>query len=161
MIVWLKRDLALALHDRQLAEHGGSGGVRDENLLESALARPQQLYAYGDPLPDLADLAATLAFGLARNHPFVDGNKRTAAVACETLIDLNGARLEAADAELFTQYIALAEGKLSVEDFAAWLRDRIKSEPTDSIQESRPRRGRPKSKSVARRLATQKHGRHK
>ena len=77
MIVWLEKALTLAIHDRQLAEHGGSAGVRDETLLESVLARPQQLFAYGDPVPDLAELAASLAFGLARNHPFVDGNKRT------------------------------------------------------------------------------------
>lgn len=76
MIVWLEKALVLAIHDRQLAEHGGSGGVRDETLLESALARPQQLYVYGDPAPDLANLAASLSYGLARNHPFVDGNKR-------------------------------------------------------------------------------------
>ena len=81
MIAWLEKALVLAIHDRQLAEHGGTGGVRDEGLLESALARPQQLHAYGDPAPDLADLAAALAYGLARNHPFLDGNKRTAAVA--------------------------------------------------------------------------------
>ena len=100
MIVWIRRAFALASHDRQLAEHGGSSGVRDEGMLESALARPQQLQAYGDPPPDLADLAASLAFGLARNHPFVDGNKRTAAVACETFIMLNGASLDATDLEL-------------------------------------------------------------
>src|SRR3989304_5921667 len=89
MIIWIEKPLVFAIHDRQLAEHGGSSGVRDENMLESALARPQQLYSYGDPPPDLADLAATLAFGLARNHPFVDGNKRTAAVTCETFLELN------------------------------------------------------------------------
>src|SRR5882757_1369535 len=108
MIVWDDKALALAIHDRLLAEHGGSSGVRDEGLLESALARPQQLYAYGDPAPDLAALAASLAFGLARNHPFVDGNKRTAAVCCETFIELNGARLTAEDVELFPQFLALA-----------------------------------------------------
>lgn len=162
MIVWLKKDLVLALHDRQVAEHGGSSGVRDQNLLESALARPQQLYAYGDPPPDLADLAATLAFGLARNHPFIDGNKRTAAVACEAFIELNDGRLEASDAELFTQYMALAEGELSVEDFASWLRDRIRMHPGDRIQESRPRRGRPpRSKSQVKRLVAQRSGRQR
>ena len=82
MISWLTKALVLAIHDRQLAEHGGSAGVRDEGLLESALARPQQLHAYGDPAPDLADLAAALASGLARNHPFVDGKKRSAAGGC-------------------------------------------------------------------------------
>ena len=95
MILWIDRRLALAIHERQLAEHGGGGGVRDETLLESALARPQQLFAYGEPPPDLAALAASLAFGLARNHPFVDGNKRTALVAYFTFLSLNGAELDA------------------------------------------------------------------
>jgi death-on-curing protein len=125
MIAWLKKALVLATHDRQIVEHGGSAGVRDEGLLESALARPQQLHAYGDPEPDLADLAASLAYGLARNHPFVDGNKRTAAVCCEAFLELNGAVLDASDPELFPQYLALAEGKLSERDFAAWLRARL------------------------------------
>ena len=129
MIVWLKKALVLAIHDRQLAEHGGSAGVRDEGLLESALARPQQSHAYGDPAPDLADLAAVLAYGLARNHPFVDGNKRTAAVCCETFVELNGATIEADDLELFQQYLALAEGRLAERDFAAWLRERLRLAP--------------------------------
>ncbi len=90
MIVWLEKTLVLDIHERQIAEHGGTGGVRDEGLLESALARPQQHYANGDPTPDLADLAAALAYGLARNHPFVDGNKRTAHVAYRTFLALNG-----------------------------------------------------------------------
>ncbi len=123
MIIWISKELAIAAHDRQLAEHGGTSGVRDETLLESALARPQQLYAYGDPKPDLADLAASLAFGVARNPPFVDGNKRTAAVCCELLITLNGARLTATDAALYPRYMALAEGRLPETEFAAWLRE--------------------------------------
>lgn len=129
MIVWIEKPLALAIHDRQLAEHGGSGGVRDETLLDSALARPQQLHAYGDPAPDLADLAdlaASLAFGVARNHPFVDGNKRTAAVVCETFIALNGASLHADNLELYPMYLALAEGSLDEVGFAGWLRQRIR-----------------------------------
>lgn len=135
MIVWLEKALVLAIHDRQLAEHGGSAGVRDEGLLESALARPQQLHAYGDPAPDLADLAAALAFGLARNHPFVDGNKRTAAVCCETFVELNDATLEADDPDLFPQYLALAEGKLAERDFAAWLRERLRLAPRNEGRE--------------------------
>lgn len=138
MIVWLSRELVLAIHDRQLAEHGGSSGVRDYNVLDSALARPQQLYAYGDPLPDIADLAASLAFGLARNHPFVDGNKRSAAVCCETFMELNGAQLTAEDAELFPLFLALAEGKLPAEELAAWLRPRVLIQPPDSVQEASP-----------------------
>lgn len=125
MIGWLEKALVLAIHDRQVAEHGGSAGVRDEGLLESALGRPQQLHAYGDPAPDLADLAAALVWARA-HHPFVDGNKRTAAVCCETFIELNGAALEADDAELFEQYLALAEGKLTERDFSAWLRERLR-----------------------------------
>lgn len=137
MMVWLEKTLVLAIHDRQLAEHGGSAGVRDETLLESALARPQQLFAYGDPAPDLAELAASLAFGLARNHPFVDGNKRTAAAACETFLELNQTTLEAGDLELYPLYLALAEGKLSEKDFAAWLRTHIQSSTRNQVHEAR------------------------
>lgn len=139
MVLWLEKALVLAIHDRQVAEHGGSAGVRDEGLLESALARPQQLHAYGDPAPDLAELAAALAFGLARNHPFVDGNKRTAAVCCETFIELNGAQLAAEDLELFERYLALAEGKLAERDFAAWLRERISLAARGEAHEPRRR----------------------
>ncbi|MEW5708635.1 MAG: type II toxin-antitoxin system death-on-curing family toxin [Pseudomonadota bacterium] len=139
MIVWLEKALVLAIHDRQLAEHGGSGGVRGETLLESALARPRQPYAYGDQAPDLADLAASLAYGLARNPPFVDGNKRTAAVACETFLELNGATLEPDDLELFPVYLALAEGRLSEKDFAAWLRDHLRLIPRGEVHEPRAR----------------------
>src|SRR5512141_2290341 len=113
MLVWIEKELVVAIHGRQIAEHGGSAGVRDEGLLESALARPQQLHAYGDPAPDLADLAAALASGLARNHPFVDGNKRTAHVAYRTFLALNGAELAATDEEKYVAMLALAEGKLA------------------------------------------------
>lgn len=142
MIVWISKELALAIHDRQLAEHGGAGGVRDESLLESALARPQQLHAYGKPPPDLADLAACLAYGLARNHPFVDGNKRTAAVACEVLILLNGGSLGADDLELYPQYLGLADGTVNESEFAAWLRPRIAAKPVGQVQERSARYGR-------------------
>ncbi|MEO7324765.1 MAG: type II toxin-antitoxin system death-on-curing family toxin [Dokdonella sp.] len=138
MIVWIGKSLALAIHDRQLADHGGGSGVRDESLLDSALARPQQLHAYGDPSPDLADLAASLTFGLARNHPFVDGNKRTAAVICETFIVLNGGRLQADDLELYPVYLRLAEGSLSEADCAAWLRQRLTLSSDRSVQEHPP-----------------------
>ena len=122
MIVWLEKPLILAIHERQIAEHGGSAGVRDETLLESALARPQQLFAYGDPAPDLADLAAALAHGLARNHPLVDGNKRTAYIACRTFLALNDADIVATAEEKYLTVLALAEGHLTAEAFAAWLR---------------------------------------
>ena len=141
MVVWLEKALVLAIHDRQLAEHGGSAGVRDEGLLESALARPQQLHAYGDPAPDLADLAAALASGLARNHPFVDGNKRTAAVCCETFVELNGAKLEADDLDLYPRYLALAESKLAERGFAAWLRERLRIAPRGEAHEPRKKYG--------------------
>lgn len=137
MIIWIERPLAIAIHERQLAEHGGGIGVRDDHLLDSALARPQQSHAYGDPPPDLADLAASLAFGLARNHPFVDGNKRTAAVACETFIMLNGGVLGADDLELYPQYLALAAGSLPEAEFAAWLREHIKLDAGSSVNEQR------------------------
>ncbi len=139
MIAWIDRALALAMHDRQLAEHGGGSGVRDEGMLDSALARPQQRHAYGDPPPDLAELAAALAFELARNHPFVDGNKRTAAVACETFILLNDAALEASDDELYPRYLGLAEGSLDEAGFADWLRTKIVAKPAGKVQEPKPR----------------------
>jgi death-on-curing protein len=137
MIVWVDKKLVQAIHDRQVAEHGGSAGVRDDNLLESALARPQQLYAYGDPPPDLADLAASLAYGLSRNHPFIDGNKRTAYVACRTFLELNDATLVATAEEKYMSILALAEGKLAVEEFAAWLREHIRTKPPHQVQERR------------------------
>jgi death-on-curing protein len=142
MFVWIGKQLALAIHDRQLAEHGGSGGVRDETLLDSALARPQQLHADGDPAPDLAALAASLAFGIARNHPFVDGNKRTAAVVCETFIVLNGATLQADNVELYPVYLALAEGSLAENEFAEWLRRHIRALAAKQVHEKRARYGR-------------------
>ncbi|WP_305805401.1 type II toxin-antitoxin system death-on-curing family toxin [Stenotrophomonas sp. YIM B06876] len=137
MIIWISRTFALAVHERQLAEHGGASGVRDDKLLDSALARPQQLHAYGDPPPDLADLAASLAYGLARNHPFVDGNKRMAAVACEVFIMLNGGELDAEDLELYPLYLGLAEDSISEAEFAVWLRPRIRIRARAGVQESR------------------------
>ncbi|TAL75907.1 MAG: type II toxin-antitoxin system death-on-curing family toxin [Rhodanobacter sp.] len=125
-IVWIDRELALAIHDRQLAEHGGADGVRDEGLLASALARPQQLQAYAEPEPDLADLAAALAHGLARNHPSVDGNKRTAYVVCRTFMALNGGQLAATVEDKYQTFLALVDGSLSVDAFAAWLRDHLR-----------------------------------
>lgn len=139
MIVWLEKALVLALHDRQIIEHGGSRGMRDERLLESALARPQQLYAYGDPAPDLADLAASLAFGIAKNHPFVDGNKRTAHVSYRTFLALNSAELEATLEDKYLAILALAEGTLKESDFAAWLRSHTRISTPDQIQEQNPK----------------------
>ena len=121
--VWVTLDVAITAHAEQLAEHGGGEGVRDERLLESAMSRPQNLAAYGEP--DAAALAAAYAFGIARNHPFVDGNKRTAAVVSETFLVLNGHRLTATDAELVVAFLALAAGELSEEELADWFRQRV------------------------------------
>lgn len=142
MIVWIGKPLALAIHNRQLAEHGGGTGVRDEVLLDSALARPQQLHAYGDPPPDLADLAASLAFGLARNHPFVDGNRRTAHVCYRVFIALNGGDLIAGDEDKYLAMLSLAEGGLAEAGFADWLRKRIVARPAGRVQEKRATYGR-------------------
>ncbi len=136
MINWIDIELALAIHDRQLAEHGGGEGIRDAGMLESALARPLQVYTYGDPPPDLADLAASLTVALAKNHPFVDGNKRTAAVACEVFLVLNGANLDATDEDLYAMYYGLAAGTVSESEFASWLRTVICLDPSNRVQES-------------------------
>ncbi|MDE3209997.1 MAG: type II toxin-antitoxin system death-on-curing family toxin [Pseudomonadota bacterium] len=139
MIVWIERALAVAIHERQLAEHGGGMGVRDDSLLDSALARPQQDHAYGDPTPDLADLAASLAFGLARNHPFVDGNKRTAHVCYRVFLALNGANIVASDEDKYVNMIALAEGSLSEAEFARWLREHISIDGKNRVNEPEAR----------------------
>jgi death-on-curing protein len=123
MWAWVSDAIALAAHREQIAEHGGGDGVRDPGLFESAMARPKNLAAYGEP--DAADVAASYAFGIARNHPFVDGNKRTAAVVSETFLILNGLRLDVGNPELVVQYLALAAGDVSEEEMAAWLRARI------------------------------------
>lgn len=122
--IWVARSVVLALHDEQLAEHGGGSGLRDEGLLNSALARPLNLEAYGDP--DAADLAAAYAFGVAKNHPFVDGNKRTAAVAMELFLDQNGYELTATDEALVLTILALADGSSSETDLADWVRGNMR-----------------------------------
>lgn len=121
--VWVGPEVAEATYAEQLAEHGGGEGVRDAGLLISAMARPQNLAAYGKV--DLATLAAAYAFGITRNHPFVDGNKRTAAVVSETFLVLNGHVLNASDAELVVAIVALAAGELSEDELADWFRGRI------------------------------------
>lgn len=117
---WLSREVLIAVHEEQLAEHGGAAGLRDEGLFESALARPQQLAAYGEP--DLADLAAAYAFGLVRNHPFIDGNKRTGYVAAELFLAFNGHDMTATDESATLTTLSLAAGDLDEASFAAWLR---------------------------------------
>lgn len=121
--VWIATEVALAAHAEQLAEHGGGDGIRDAGMLDSAMARPQNLAQYGDP--DAAALAAAYAFGIARNHPFTDGNKRTAAVVSETFLMLNGYALGATDAELVVAFVALAAGELGEDELADWFRQHL------------------------------------
>ncbi len=124
-VLWLPQEAVTAMHRRQIAEHGGSDGIRDRGLLESALARPEQLLAYGDPSPDRAALAAAYAFGLARNHPFIDGNKRTALVAARTFLVINGTNLVAAQEDKLAMFLRLAAGEISEEALAAWIREHL------------------------------------
>jgi death on curing protein len=119
---WLTIAEVLAIHDEQIAEHGGSDGVRDINVIESAIARRRQLMNFGRRRPDMAALAATLAFDLAKNHGFVDGNKRTSAVATETFLALNGRKLTASDEQIVQVWTDLAAGRLSQAKLAEWLR---------------------------------------
>jgi|CXWL01.1.fsa_nt_gi death-on-curing protein len=118
---WLRVDAVLAMHKRQIAEHGGDDGVRDIGLLESAMARAQNIATY-EPDADIARLAAAYGFGIAKNHPFVDGNKRTALVATRTFIILNGYTLNASPAAKYTIFLQLAEASLSEDELAEWLR---------------------------------------
>lgn len=120
---WVNRKLLVLLHDESLAMHGGASGIRDEGLLESALARAANLASYGEP--DFADLAACYAFGLAKNHPFVDGNKRAAFLSVGLFLGLNGYRLTASQAEATVAVFGLAAGDIDEPTFAAWLRERV------------------------------------
>lgn len=120
---WISEEAILAVHDEQLAQHGGGSGIRDMGLLQSALARPQNLVSYGSP--DAAALAAAYAYGIARNHPFIDGNKRTAAVAAVLFLWLNAIETHIGEAELVVTMLALAAGELGEDQLAAWLRERV------------------------------------
>jgi death-on-curing protein len=117
---WIDRAVLIAIHDMQLAEHGGGAGLRDGNLLESALAKPENLAAYGEP--DAAALAAAYGYGISRNHAFIDGNKRTALVATELFLQLNGWRLVVDDADCVLTMLAVATGDITEDAFADWLR---------------------------------------
>jgi death-on-curing protein len=119
--VWLSRQFILAIHDEQLAEHGGALGVRDDGLLESALARPLNRAGYG--APDTAELGALYAIAIARNHPFVDGNKRTAFAALVTFLALNGMVFEPPEVDATMAVLRLAAGDMTDDEFAAWVRD--------------------------------------
>ena len=118
---WIERRALELLHDESLAEHGGAPGLRDEGLLESALARPLNLAAYGNP--DLLELAAAYGVGLAKNHPFIDGNKRAAFLAVGLFMALNGRRLVASQAEATLTMLAVAAGQTDESAFARWLRE--------------------------------------
>jgi len=117
--VWIDLEVVLAIHDEQLAEHGGQAGVRDRDLLESALARPRNQFGYGES--SLARLAAACAFGISRNHPFLDGNKRTSLVVAELFLELNGLELAASDAACVATFLSLAAGELSEDELARWV----------------------------------------
>jgi death on curing protein len=123
--IWLLPQTLHTVHDEQLEEHGGARGVRDITLFESALARPEHLLHYGEP--DAADLASAYGYGIARNHPFVDGNKRTAFVAVELFLALNGFDLLADDADCVLTMLKVAAGEISEADFAIWIRANSKA----------------------------------
>jgi death on curing protein len=125
--IWIADSVVYAIHEAQLAEHGGIAGIRDEGLLSSALARPQNLAAYGEEV-DAASLAAAYAFGISRNHPFLDGNKRTAFVVMELFLNLNGWNLNADDTECISTMLALAASDLGEKALANWLRDHIEKD---------------------------------
>jgi len=118
--IWIPRDLVLAMHLRQLAEHGGGTGIRDSGMLESALSRAENKLAY--ETPDIFDLAAAYAYGIARNHPFVDGNKRTALVASFTFLYINGYAVTTSQDENVNTFLALASGDIPEDQLAAWFR---------------------------------------
>jgi death on curing protein len=126
VIDWLTGADVLAIHDQLIAEHGGADGIHDDvTLLESALARPRQLFAYGKAEPDIAALAAAYAFGIAKNHAFVDGNKRTSAVVTEAFLRLNGLGLTATDIEIVQTWSDLGAGLVTEPELIAWLRQKI------------------------------------
>ncbi len=127
MTVWLSRPLILAIHEEQIAAHGGAPGLRDAGLLDSALARPLNRAGYTDP--DVAELAAVYALAIAHNHPFIDGNKRTAYVALETFLALNGLRFPVSDADAVITTLRMAAGDLPDTDFIAWVRAHAETPP--------------------------------
>jgi len=117
--VWVQKNVVLALHDALLSEHGGQQGIRDEGLLDSALARPKQLLSYGDP--DLFGLATAYISGILRNHPFIDGNKRTALMTGYVFLARNGKQLTTPETEATQAIIDLVARKMTEKDFTAWL----------------------------------------
>ena len=135
---WFSKSSLLLLHGESVAEHGGSAGLRDEGLLDSALARPQNLLAYADPAtpPDFAALAASYTVGLAKNHPFVDGNKRAAFLATGLFLYVNGYRLNASQTEATIAILAVATGDMNEDEFAVWLREHAAPRATSDFPSS-------------------------
>ncbi len=118
--IWIDCRLVLFIHKQQIIEHGGDSDIRDMNLLLSALDKPQNLFHYGEP--DFADLAASYAFGISRNHPFLDGNKRVSVVVCEVFLELNNLNLNVSDHELYETFMSLAASELSEKGLSDWIR---------------------------------------
>jgi len=121
--VWVDPSVVDIIHHEQIIEHGGTTGLRDSGMLESALQRPFQTWQYQDPPADLCELAAAYAHSLAKNHPFLDGNKRTAAIVCELFLNLNNRVFTVDEVAKYPHYLALAAGEESMEDFTTWLRE--------------------------------------
>ena len=118
--VWVLREVVFMLHEQSLAQFGGSAGIRDEGLLDSALGKPENLFAYGKPT--IFELAASYAFGLVKNHPFIDGNKRTGFVTAVVFLELNGCRFQASEVDAAVRTLALAAGDMTEPAYAAWLK---------------------------------------
>lgn len=124
-MIWILEETVRAIHSRQIAEHGGIDGIRDGGLLLSALARPQNLLAYSEEISDISALAAAYSYGIARNHPFFDGNKRTAFVIMRTFLLLNGYDIKASQKEKYLIFLKLAEGNISEEELSAWIKSNL------------------------------------
>ena len=124
--LWIRDDVVLAIHSRQLSEHGGQDGIRDEGLLASALARSRNKLNYSSGKSNLSELAAAYAYGISQNHPFVDGNKRTAYMACRAFLNLNGRDIVAPQEEKVLIFLKLAAGTISEKQLAEWIRNHLK-----------------------------------
>lgn len=147
--LWIKKKLVMAIHHELLERHGGARGLRDEKLLESALARPQNLYAYTKP--DLCEMATAYAGGIIRNHPFVDGNKRTGFVLAAIFLDSNGLEMTATEEEVVAMTLAFAAGEVEENGYTQWLKDKTRLLAPKSAALPKPHQGGAKKKSSPRR----------